>query len=386
MLLTNCGGLLQILGHKEEAETFYRDALSRNPHFYAGYYGLKEIYKIKDASDPLLLQARKVADSTPPETDKITVLYYALASMYFAIKEDAQGWHFLHKAKEILRKKTAYNPALWDSKLAQTIEFFSAEYFSQPLRKARPHPHTQPLFIVGMPRSGTTLVEQILSSHSEVTARGELRDLDIMSRQMKYLFGTAREYPEVLLDADDEQLQRIADHYYNVLLQGVAPDQRYAIDKLPFNFYRLGLIYQLFPRAKIVHCTRNPMDTCFSIYTYKFTNTLEWMLGLDRIAHYYNGYRKLMAHWEKVFPMPIHTVAYEDMVADQRGQTEKLLSFLELDWEDNCLQFHQNERAVSTASAWQVRQPIYTKSVEKWRRHEQELQPFIQGIGQFAHD
>ena len=159
---------------------------------------------------------------------------------------------------------------------------------------------------------------------------------------------------------------------------------RFAVDKLPFNFFRLGLIYQLFPDAKIIHCTRNPMDTCLSIYTHKFDDRLGWAHDLSYIARYYNGYRALMEHWEQALPMPIHTVSYEAMVAGQREQTEALLTFVGLEWEDACLSFHESERSVATASLWQVRQPIYNKSVARWRRYEKELQPFIDGIGHYA--
>lgn len=385
VLNANLGGILQILGRKEEAEAIYRAALANNPHCYDCYYGLSEVHSIKDEQDPILLQAQEIAHTASETSYGINSLYFALGRMYLQCKKDSAAWEYLHKAHRMMLHDRPNLTGYWDRKCEETVGFFSQQYFqSSHLIRINAHPQAQPVFIVGMPRSGTTLVEQILASHSQVDTKGELRDLGIMTGQIQHLFGTKTEYPEALRQADTTLLQRMADHYNQVLLRDIPLQKRFVIDKSPFNFSRLGLIYQLFPGAKIIHCTRNPMDIALSIYTTKFTSKLGWDGDLTHIANYYTNYRKFMAHWEKTLPMPIHTVSYEGMVADQQGETARLLAYLDVEWEEACLQFHQSNRAVGTASTWQVRQPIYTQSVARWKRHEQELQPFIAGIGEYA--
>jgi hypothetical protein len=229
----------------------------------------------------------------------------------------------------------------------------------------------RPVFIVGMPRSGTTLVEQVLASHPGVHGGGEMRHLDIVL--MEHFGGPAD--PARIAALDRATLDRLAHDYWARASLGVPPGLRIT-DKMPSNFRHAGLIHRLFPDAVIVHCRRDPRDTCLSIYATHFAAGQDFAYDLRELGAYYRGYRDLMAHWRKVLPATtLVEVDYEAMVGDLEGQARRLVAACGLAWDPACLDFHRTARSVRTASVNQVRRPLYGTSVERWRPYASHLGP-----------
>ena len=236
-----------------------------------------------------------------------------------------------------------------------------------------------PVFILGMPRSGTTLVEQILCSHPKVFGAGELRDIPELVALLPDRLYTPEKYPACLSRLDGPALRTQAIGQLQRLVQRGGTAFR-VTDKQPRNRLHVGMIRTLFPQARIIHCVRDPLDTCLSCYQQHF-DALNFTSTLEDLGFYYRQYQRLMAHWRKVLPSPMFEVRYEDLVADLEGVSRQLVAFCGLEWDEHCLAFHENRRAVQTASALQVRRPIYRTSVGRWKRYEAHLQPLIEALG-----
>ena len=260
----------------------------------------------------------------------------------------------------------------------KTCDLFTVPFFLE--RTEYGNSSERPVFIVGMPRSGTTLTEQILASHSKVKGAGELVDMQRIERRITETGRETDAYFNTLAGLSAEQSRGYADAYMDTLKRHSRAALR-VVDKMPHNFELLGLIALLFPNARIVHCRRNPIDTCISCFTQNFTEAHGYNSSFSNLRLYYREYTKLMAHWAKVLPLQMFDLQYEQMVADQEATTRRLIEFLGLDWEDACINFHLTERAVSTPSRWQVRQPIYKSSVQRWRRFEPHLGPLKRSLG-----
>jgi hypothetical protein len=236
------------------------------------------------------------------------------------------------------------------------------------------------VFIVGMPRSGSTLVEQILSSHPDVYGAGEVKHLSRALGQLRDRFPSLPKYPEMAEKVTPAQLDIVAKNYQQALAQGAGNAKRIT-DKLLTNYFFLGLINLLFPKAHVIHTRRDPVDTCLSGFTKLFKDDMPHSYDLGELGRYYGKYRELMEHWEKVLPAGfMTTVVYEDVVADTEKEAKRLIEFLGLPWNDKCVDFHKSDRPVKTASVAQVRKPIYKTSVARWKKYGPGLQPLVDAI------
>jgi tetratricopeptide (TPR) repeat protein len=301
-------------------------------------------------------------------------LHFALGQLYDQLREYDRA--FTHFAAGNALAGAAGNGDRFIRNMSLARATFTADFFARAPR-ARLET-SRPILIVGMPRSGTTLTEQILHSHAQVHGGGELSEIgEIAGRLENRLRGA---YPASLASADPALLDEAACRYLARLTE-LSPDADRVTDKMPHNFIHLGLIALLFPRARIVHCHRNPLDNCFSIFTYEFSAGHGYATDLRSLGEHYRAYRGLMAHWRQVLPLPVFDLPYEQMVADQEGTTRRLLDFLELPFDENCLRFYESRRVVNTISYDQVRRPIYKKSVERWRHYESHLAPVIEALG-----
>jgi hypothetical protein len=243
-------------------------------------------------------------------------------------------------------------------------------------------PSRLPFFVLGMPRSGTTLTEQIIASHPDVHGAGEL--LDLMTIAQRDVAGMGAVFPNNIPALDQAGLGAWGADYVAGLHRR-APDAGRITDKMPANFLAIGLIHMMLPNAKIIHVNRNPVDTCLSCFMQLFSSRQEQIYDLAELGRYYVDYARLMGHWRSVLPAGAFLdVQYEDIVADQETQARRMIAFCGLDWNDACIDFHKSKRSIRTASVTQVRQPIYKSSVERWRPYEKFLGPLLDALGDLA--
>jgi hypothetical protein len=236
-----------------------------------------------------------------------------------------------------------------------------------------------PVFIVGMPRSGTTLVEQILASHPQVYGGGELRDLKEMVSQVWNSSGNSLSPGQTPLVPEPPAIRCLADGYLRQRL-ALSRGALRTTDKMPTNFYYLGLIALMFPNARILHCRRDPLDVCLSCYFTNFRDPPLYASDLEDLGFYYGHYQRLMEHWRKVLPHSILDVQYEELIENQEAVSRRMVEFCGLSWDDRCLEYYKSDRPVQTCSVWQVRQPIYSTSVGRWKHYAQHLDPLVQAL------
>lgn len=236
-----------------------------------------------------------------------------------------------------------------------------------------------PVFIVGMPRSGTSLVERILGCHSSIFPAGELGEVPKLAERLANMCKGDNKFPECMHNVDASDLNLLSQEHLEYLTD-ISDACGIVTDKLPHNFLFLGLIELLFPNARIIHCKRDPLDTCLSNYFQYFSGPLDYPYDLTNIATHYNHYRRIMEHWTTVIQLPIFEVTYEELIHNQEPVTHNLLSFLELAWEDACLKFNESEHVTRTASYEQVREPLYTRSIGRWRHYEKYIGKLIENV------
>jgi tetratricopeptide (TPR) repeat protein len=311
------------------------------------------------------------------EIDEL-LMCFALAKELEDVGEFAQSFETLLRANRIKRGTLSYDVANDVNAMQNVMTHYSAAAM-QALHGGDPTPG--PIFIVGMPRTGTTLVERILGNHSQVVSIGEAVDFpEEMSAEARATHARLGLEDTDLLRASLQMDFGAVGRRYLAAVRDQVGEQRYTIDKLPFNFRYCGLIHQALPQAAIVHLTRDPMDTCYAVFKTQFINAYHFSYQLEEIAEYYVAYRRMMDHWHAVMPGVILDVRYEDLVADPQAQVRRLLAHCGLPWEDQVLDFHRSTKASTTASAMQVRRPIYKSSVQKWRNFTRELQPVLQRL------
>jgi Tfp pilus assembly protein PilF len=247
------------------------------------------------------------------------------------------------------------------------------------LPRAEP-PSDLPVFIVGMPRSGTTLVEQIVSSHPTIFGGGELEEFRTMALELPKTLGTDVPAAECAALVDQDMVQRLADRYL-AHLDTLDSDALRVTDKMPGNFQRLDLIALLFPGARVIHCRRNPLDVSLSCYFHDFSQGHTYTYDLTELGTYYHQYERLMDHWRDVLPVAMLDLTYEDLISDQETVSRRMIDFCGVPWDDACLSFQDNDRSVFTSSMWQVRQPLYQTSVDRWRHYDSHLGPLKSALG-----
>jgi sulfotransferase family protein len=259
---------------------------------------------------------------------------------------------------------------------------FSKKFFRE--RQGWGYESDAPVFIVGMPRSGTTLTEQILSAHPDVFAAGEVETLEHIAYFSEMISPGRDEFPLSALKLTKFGVEVVGRRYMKDLSDRAPAQFKRATNKMPHNFELLGLIALCLPNAKIIHCRRDPVDTCLSCWTKNFNDAHSYSRSLEELGFYYREYHELMQYWRETLPIKILDVDYESYTTDLEGSARRILDFVGLEWDPRCLEFHNVERPVRTASLWQVRQPIYRTSVQKWRAYEKHLGPLIAALGPLA--
>ncbi|CAJ0699594.1 tetratricopeptide repeat-containing sulfotransferase family protein [Ralstonia holmesii] len=362
-------------GQKEAARAAFDRALSMYPGSIRVLTARAEAKTFR-ADDPDVGAIEGwLANETPKPLNERISAHFALGKAYLDLHDAPRAFVHLHNANQRKRATFSYDARATRQWMQRISEVFTAERMER-LAPAGTQSDL-PVFIIGMPRSGTTLVEQILSSHSQVMGAGELSAL----RQVVEGAGL---FPDIAQVLTPEDMQRMGRTYLN-RIEPLAQGRRRLIDKMPGNFIYAGLIPLILPGARIIHCRRDPVDTCLSCYTKQFGGEQPFAYDLAELGAFYTDYQKLMAHWAQVLPTDrFIEVDYEHVVDDLEGEAKRLVSFLGLPWEDACLQFHANDRVVRTASVNQVRQPIYTTSKGRWQKYADHLGPLLAALGMSA--
>ncbi|MFM9843035.1 MAG: sulfotransferase [Dongiaceae bacterium] len=370
-------------GDFEDAAAYLEQANEIRPDTPAAMAGMLK-RQGKSAAEELVQKAEQVLAEGTEVNDNRAALQMALGGVYAQRKEFRRAFS-AYKTGNLWRRQSygkrgiIYDRQAREKRVNAIIRAYDADFFRAHREGASSS--NLPVFVVGMPRSGTTLCEQILASHSDVHGADELMDISIAASRLdpaNYRGGGSE--TKGPLRIDHQALHNEAARYLGVL-KSMAPDAKRVIDKMPANFENLGLIAAMFPHAKIIHCRRDPRDIALSCFTTKFLYPLVWSLDLDDFSHYYAQYRRMMEHWRRVLPMPMLERQYETAVADFEASSRQLVDFCGLDWQDVCLEFHKTERTVRTASIRQVRQPVYTSSIGRWRDYEAEAPEAFRRIG-----
>jgi tetratricopeptide (TPR) repeat protein len=354
-------------GQFAEAEDLFKRAISIEPESPEAWAGIVHLRKMTQSDAAWLGQAQRIAGGPLPARREVP-LRYAIGKYFDDVKDFEQAFINFQRANELTKLHRAKHDRL---QLTQVVDRITQSHNPIWLKETRTHAleSARPVFIVGMLRSGTTLAEQILASHPDVFAAGELTYWNTASAAYR---SSALEAP-----ASGTLLRKLAGDYLRLLedLSGNAPR---VVDKMPTNFAFLGLIHAALPNARIIHMRRNPIDTCLSVYFQHFEAAVSYANDLEDLAHYYTEYLRIMKHWRLVLPQgAILDVPYEGLVNDQEAWSRKLLEFIGLPWNPRCLDFHETQRTVITASKWQVRQKLTGKSVLRWRNYENFLGPLL---------
>lgn len=374
------GVALSLAGRIGEAEQHYREAIALEPQraeFYHSYARAKVFVE----ADGLHLRIEQLLNNATLTLADRCQLHFAAGKVY-----DDLGLYntaFDHFQRGNRMKGAVYDRDRWNRLVDRSIEFFDRS----TLKALRPrHESASTLvFVVGMPRSGTTLIEQIASAHTNVFGAGELNDLNLMSAQLAAQAGSEKPYPECITGVTDETFAALAQQYlFKRASECSSSTATVYCDKTPNNFFFIGLVHALFRNVRIVHCRRNPLDTLLSCYMTNFGVGQEYSYDLENLAHYYAGYRRMMGHWVSVSSIPILEMDYESLVLSQESESRRLIEFLGLDWQPACLEFQKNERIVATASNWQVRQPIYQRSLKRWKRYCEQVQPLANELARIG--
>ncbi|MCK0127672.1 tetratricopeptide repeat-containing sulfotransferase family protein [Erythrobacter sp. F6033] len=378
--LTSKGHALKTTGAQADAIASYRTAIASKPDHGDAWYALANLktYKFEDAE--LAAMQEQAARADLAFMDRVHIAF-ALGKAHEDRGDYEASFASYDEGNALKRAQTRYSAESMGEELAKQREFATAELFKK--HAGQGHDAPDPIFILGLPRAGSTLLEQILASHSQIDGTLELPNILALAHRLRGRKAGQSRYPEVLHDLTGEQLEKFGQEFTEntrIHRQG-AP---YFIDKMPNNFRHIGLIHLILPNAKIIDARRAPMDCCFSGFKQLFAEGQEFTYGLHEVGRYYADYVDLMEHWDDVLPGKVLRVQHEDVLDDLEGQTRRMLDFLSVPFEEACLAFHKTERAVRTASSEQVRQPINRKGQGAWQPFEPWLDPLKDALGDLA--
>lgn len=372
------GHAQKTIGEQIKAIASYRRAISLNLGVGEAYWSLANLKTVKFTQADIDAMRLLVQDKSFEPDDKYH-LCFALAKALEDHHQYDESFQYYEQGNIYKETETQYTAADNQKANQRIAQFFDQPYFSNLTPAC---PAADPIFILGLPRSGSTLLEQILSSHSMVDGTKELPDIIAMAQKLndkKHRSDPGR-YPEILKSLSQQEFVDLGQEYLQ-RTQVQRSDAAYFIDKMPNNFTHIGFIRSILPNAKIIDARRNPMATCFSCYKQLFAQGQHFTYGLDNIGRYFKDYITLMDHWHQTLPGQVLTVHYEDVVSDFNTQLERILGYCGLPLEESCVEFYKTKRAVRTASSEQVRQPLYTNGLDQWKHYEEYLTPLKQALG-----
>jgi tetratricopeptide (TPR) repeat protein len=375
---------LKTLGRQQEAVNAYRAAAAARPSFGDAYWSLANLKTYRFTEEELSrMQALEAAPSTVPVDQ-----YHVCFALGKALEDRAryeESFRYYARGNALKKREIRYDPGKLERALQQQATLCTREFLEARAGWGCHSP--DPIFIVGLPRAGSTLIEQILASHSQIEGTMELADIPrlVLQLQGREHSDAARPYPALLRDLTREQCERLGERFladtriYRTNEAGAS--RPFFIDKMPNNFRHIGLIHMILPQARIIDARREPMACCFSNFKQLFAAGQEFTYSLEDIARYYRSYVQVMAHWDAVLPGKILRVQHEELVEDLEGTVRRLLEFLGLQFEPACLEFYKTDRSVRTASSEQVRRPIFREGLDQWRHFEPWLDPLKEALG-----
>ncbi len=373
--LNNLGATCEIFGLKDQALENYNKAIKEDPSYCEAHRNLSAIKKYKK-NDPQINQIESLYLNNNLTVSDKRNLSFALAKVYEDLSENDKFFKFLHEGNNLRKQELNYSFSSSNNFHLSLLKAFKSP--PNLISKTKKNNSTiRPIFILGMPRSGTTLVEQIISSHHEVYGAGELNNLKniVTPILVNHLNNNNKSISE-------EDISSIRQQYLDSLVQ-LNSQEKIVTDKMPINFRFIGFILSALPEAKIIHVKRDAMATCWSNYKHYFSSGNGFTFNQEDLAKFFGLYSELMDFWHELFPNKIYDLSYEKLTENQKNETKKLLNYCDLEWDENCLEFHKNDRGIKTASASQVRQKIYQGSSEAWKKYERYLQPLINGLSDF---
>jgi tetratricopeptide (TPR) repeat protein len=376
----NYGHVLKTAGRQDDAIRAYRNCLDLMPHLSEAWFTLANLKTFRFTTDDVAAMRSALARAEGSADDRMH-LNFALGKACEDAADFAQSFHHYAAGNRLRRAQIPYRAEDTTKVVERSQALYTREFFAARLGSGSPAP--DPIFIVGLPRAGSTLVDQILSSHSQVEGTMELHDMIDLARNLgtSAPHGAAGQYPDVLTTLAAEDLRVLGEQYLERTRVQRKTSAPHFIDKMPNNFLHVGLIALALPNAKIIDARRHPLGCCFSVFKQHFARGQHFSYDLTDIGRYYRDYIQLMAHFDAVLPGRVHRVHYEALVENTETEVRALLDHCRLPFEERCLRFYENERAVRTASSEQVRQPIFRDGLEQWRHYEPWLEPLKAALG-----
>jgi tetratricopeptide (TPR) repeat protein len=372
--LIGLGHVLKAVGRYDEAVSAYNQCIHQRPDLGESYWSLANLKTYRFDDSAVAEMERRASAGGLTAQSEVNFLF-ALGKAYEDRKDYDQAWSFYRAGNTKQRGEVAYDPVQTEATNDRLIEVFSAGFLQSRLGVG--HPDPAPIFIVGLPRSGSTLLEQILSSHSQVEGTSELPYVGRVTHWLNRNRAQGVNYPEAVRELDPRDFERLGQDYLAYAQMHRRSGAPRFIDKMPNNFPSIGLLSLILPNARIIDARRHPLDACVSCYRQLFAKGQSFTYDLTEIGEYYLQYQRMMDHWAEVLPGRVLTVQYEEVVSDFESQVRRLLEFCGLGWEEACLRFYESDRPVRTPSSEQVRQPIYDRSIGHWRHYERHLDELL---------
>lgn len=373
----NLANMLKSQGDIDGAIEHYEKALEIHPGNVQAHYNLSRARKADPNDEDISRMEAMLNEPERQDTDRVNI-NFTLGKIYDDLGRYDEAFAQFKSGNELDNRVPDFDIRTHGVLVDRLRSVFTKQLFAR--RQGFGSDSKRPIIIVGMPRSGTTLTEQVIASHPDVFGAGELDQISHLVNAIAAEISGSAAYPECANDLDAMTACRLGESYVSYIRR-LSDNSPRVTDKMPGNFMHLGFISLLLPNARIIHCRRQPMDSCLSCYFQHFTNPMPFSTSQENLAGYYRGYERIMDHWGEVLPSPILDVAYEDMVTDHETMCRTIIDFCGLEWDDACLQFHKTERTVKTASTWQVRQPLYNSSVGRWRNYEKHMEPLANALG-----
>ncbi|MBT8049301.1 MAG: sulfotransferase [Gammaproteobacteria bacterium] len=374
--LSGMGHVLKTIGQQEKSIEAFRQCIKAHPAYGEAYWSLANLKTFEFNDEEVRVMEKMVADDQLADEPRVN-FFLSLGKHYENEKDYDRAFDHYRRGNDLRREHEVYDPVQTQVVHDRIIKVFSQDFLQE--REGWGDPDAAPILVVGLPRSGSTLIEQILASHSMVEGTMELPDLSRVIADLSKASPRGVEYPEAVLELDEDAVGSLGRAYLQSTMR-YRTGKAYFIDKMPNNFPSIGFLQLILPNAKVIDARRHPLDSCLGSYKQLFFKGQSFTYDHFELGHYYLEYRRIMNHWASTLPGKVLDVHYEQMVTDQENQTRRLLEYCGLPWEDQCLRFYETERAINTASSEQVRQPIYTGAMNFWRNYEPHLGELIETL------